>query len=232
MVAESNLEHLVRQVDDICSLIIKLPPSIQEEGQQFPTPYLVLIDWGHNERDYTAGHPDDAKRLSPEGWNRMTHIRIWAEHAWTKYGVRSVVHPHDGGYIEFKDEIKKLMQEIPHEIAGFCLDTGHLYYSKMDPVQWLMDCANRLDYIHFKDINLDNYQKVMTECIRFFDACGKGVICFVGQGIIDYKSINRLLKEIDYHGYITVEQERDPRNCDSSLRDVSQSFAYLKNIGF
>ncbi|MEK4536408.1 hypothetical protein NST21_13910 [Peribacillus sp. FSL K6-1552] len=40
------MEHLVRQVDDICSLIIKLPPSIQEEGQQFPTPYLVLIDWG------------------------------------------------------------------------------------------------------------------------------------------------------------------------------------------
>lgn len=47
------------------------------------------------------------------------------------------------------------MQDIPHEIAGLCLDTGHLYYSKMDPVQWLMHCANRLDYIHFKDINLD-----------------------------------------------------------------------------
>ncbi|WP_053346048.1 sugar phosphate isomerase/epimerase family protein [Peribacillus butanolivorans] len=134
--------------------IIKIPPSIQEEGQQFPTPYLVLIDWGH-ERDYTAGHPDDAKRLSPEGWNRMTHIRIWAEHSWTRYGVRLVVHPHAGGYIEFKDEIKKLMKDIPHEIAGLCLDTAHLYYSKMDPVQWLMDCANRLDYIHFKDINLD-----------------------------------------------------------------------------
>ncbi|MEK4536409.1 hypothetical protein NST21_13915 [Peribacillus sp. FSL K6-1552] len=53
----------------------------------------------------------------------MTHIRILAERAWTKYGVRSVVHPHAGGYIEFEDEIKKLMQDIPHEIAGLCL--GH-----------------------------------------------------------------------------------------------------------
>ncbi|MFB7641582.1 hypothetical protein [Peribacillus butanolivorans] len=43
------MEHLVHQVDDICSLIIKLPPSIHEVGQQFPTPYLVLIDWGHDE---------------------------------------------------------------------------------------------------------------------------------------------------------------------------------------
>ncbi|MGW6254338.1 hypothetical protein ACWF7H_23755 [Peribacillus butanolivorans] len=60
MVADSNLEHLVRQVDDICSLIIKLPPSIHKVGQQFPTPYPVLIDWGHDERGYTAGHPDDA----------------------------------------------------------------------------------------------------------------------------------------------------------------------------
>ncbi|WMX58160.1 sugar phosphate isomerase/epimerase [Peribacillus sp. R9-11] len=134
--------------------------------------------------------------------------------------------------IEFEDEIKEHMQDIPHKISGLCLDTEHLYYSKMDPVQWLRDCANRLDYIHFKDINLDKYQQIMTECIRFFEVCSKGVMCPIGKGIIDYKSINRLLKVIDYHGHITVEQERDPRNCDNSLPDVSQSLAYLKSIGY
>jgi inosose dehydratase len=227
LVAESNVDKLVDQVDDICSLLTKLPPTPQEKDQHFPTPYLVLIDWGHDERDYTAGHPDQAKRLSTKDWNNMmAHIRTLAERAWTKYGIRSVIHPHAGGYIEFEDEIKKLLQDIPYETAG------HLYYSKMNPVQWLQDCADRLDYIHFKDIDLEIYHQVMGERIRFFDACGKGVMCPIGQGSIDYHSINKLLKEINYHGYITIEQERDPRNSDTSLRDVSQSIAYLKSVGF
>ncbi len=53
-------------------------------------------------------------------------------------------------------------------------------------------------------------------------------MCPIGQGIINYDSIHKLLKDIHYHGYITIEQERDPRNSDTSLRDVSQSIAYLK----
>ncbi|MBI0577800.1 TIM barrel protein [Neobacillus cucumis] len=232
LVSESNFENLLQQVDDICSLITKLPPTPKEEGQKFPTPYLVIIDWGHDERDYNAGHPDRAPRLSIQDWNKMmNHIRALSERAW-KYGVRPVIHPHAGGYIEFEDEIKKLLEDIPYETAGLCLDTGHLYYSKMDPVQWIRDYADRMDYIHFKDIDLDIYHQVMDEQIRFFDACGKGVMCPIGQGIIDYISIHQLLKEIHYHGYITIEQERDPRNADTSLRDIKQSVDYLKSVGY
>lgn len=233
LVSENNVEKLLHQVDDICSLITKFLKPPMEEGQKFSTPYLVIIDWGHDERDYNAGHPDRAKRIDPKNWNNMmAHIRALAERAWTKYGVRSVIHPHAGGYIEFEDEIKKLIQDIPYEMAGLCLDTGHLYYSKMDPIEWLRDHADRLDYIHFKDINLDIYQQVMGEHIRFFDACAKGVMCPIGQGIIDYQTINKLLKEINYHGYITIEQERDPRNSGTSLRDVKQSLDFLKSIGY
>jgi len=233
LVSEDNLQNLLYQVDDICSLVTKLPNSSIEKGKQYSPPYLVIIDWGHEERDYDAGHPERAKRLSSKDWNNMMkHIRILSERAWNKFGVRPVIHPHAGGYIEFEDEIKKLLEDIPYETAGLCLDTGHLYYSKMDPVQWLRDYSDRLDYIHFKDIDIEIYQEVMEEKIQFFDACAKGVMCPIGQGIIDYNSIHNLLKEIDYHGYITIEQERDPRNCDTSLRDVKQSVDYLKSVGY
>ncbi|WP_338787113.1 sugar phosphate isomerase/epimerase family protein [Metabacillus sp. FJAT-53654] len=233
LVSENNLEKLLSQVDDICSLVTKLPKSPMEEGNRFSPPYLVIIDWGHDERDFNAGHPDRAKRLSTQKWNNMmNHIRILSERAWNKFGVRPVIHPHAGGYIEYEDEIKKLIKDIPYEIAGLCLDTGHLYYSKMDPVQWLRDYSDRLDYIHFKDIDLDIYHQVMGERIRFFDACARGVMCPIGQGIIDYNAIYHLLKEINYRGYITIEQERDPRNSNTSLRDVKQSVDYLKRVGY
>jgi inosose dehydratase len=125
-----------------------------------------------------------------------------------------------------------VLAEIPYETAGLCLDTGHLHYSGMDPVQWLRENSSRLDYIHFKDIDQDVFEQVMGERIAFFAACGKGVMCPIGQGVIDYPAIRRLLDEINYHGYITIEQERDPRNSGTSLRDVKQSLDYLKGVGF
>ena len=44
--------------------------------------------------------------------------------------------------------------------------------------------------------------------------------------------IKEALLEIGYSGYITIEQERDPRNSDTSLRDVKESVTYLKSVGF
>ena len=162
----------------------------------------------------------------------MRHIRGIAEAA-KKWGVRAVVHPHAGGYIEFADEIDKLAEDIPYDVAGLCLDTGHLYYSGMDPVEWLRKYADRLDYIHFKDINPVVYKQVLSEHIRFFEGCGKGSMCPIGTGCLDYPAIYKLLtEELHYAGYITIEQERDPRNSATSLRDVKQSLDYLKKIGF
>jgi len=58
-------------------------------------------------------------------------------------------------------------------------------------------------------------------------------MCPLGTGCIDYPAIYDLLtKELSYEGYITIEQERDPRNAATSLRDVKASIDYLKSIGF
>ncbi len=233
LVTSSNLPNLLRQADEICALITKLPQVARAQGQHFPTPYLVVIDWGHEERDYAAGHGDAAPRL-PQAVRGgvIAHIKAIADLAWRKHGVRTVIHPHAGGYIEFADEIRQVIADIPYETAGLCLDTGHLYYSGMEPVTWLRENAGRLDYIHFKDIDLDVYRQVMGERIRFFDACGKGVMCPIGKGVVDYPAIRQLLQDIDYHGYITIEQERAPRNAGGSLGDVMQSLDYLKSVGF
>lgn len=233
LVAPSNLPNLLQQTDDICRLITQLPRPAMDDGARFPVPYLVVMDWGHEERDYNAGHSERAPRLSKPAWAAMmSHIGAIAELARDRYGVRTVIHPHAGGYIEFEDEIRQVIADIPHEVAGLCLDTGHLYYSGMDPVQWLRDHADRLDYVHFKDIDVKVYQQVMGERIAFFDACAKGVMCPIGKGCIDYQAVRQVLSDIDYHGYITIEQERDPRNSGTSLRDVTESLNYLHGAGF
>ena len=58
-------------------------------------------------------------------------------------------------------------------------------------------------------------------------------MCPIGTGMLDYPAIYKVLtEEIHYNGYITVEQERDPRNVATSLRDVTASCDYLHSLGF
>ena len=232
LVSPENRDTLLRQTDEICAFIKSLPDMASAAGQRFPAPYLTVMDWGHDERDYAAGHADRAPRLSDAAWAGMVaNIRAIAELARDRYGVRAVIHPHAGGYIEFADEVERIAADVPAAVAGLCLDTGHTFYAGMDPVATLERYADRLDYIHFKDIDATVFATVMGERIRFFDACAKGVMCPIGRGIIDYPAIRELLARIGYAGFITVEQERDPRHAGGSLSDVKASRDYLRGIG-
>ncbi len=234
LVSADNLPALLRQADEIGALLKALPPPASEPGQRRPAPYLVIIDWGHRERDLAAGRSDAAPRLSDADWARMVdHIRQIADLARERHGIRSVIHPHAGGCIEFADEIRRIAADIPDATAGLCLDTGHLHYSGMDPVAWLREFAHRLDYVHFKDVDAARHREVLAGApVPFFEACARGVMCPIGQGSLDYPAIRAVLQEIGYQGHITVEQERDPRQADTSLRDVRISRDFLRGIGF
>lgn len=179
------------------------------------------MDWGHTERDFAAGHSDRAPRLNAGQWAAMvSHVRQIASVARHEFGVRAVIHPHAGGYIEFADEIDRIMADIPHAVAGLCLDTGHLVYSGMDPVEWLKRHADRLDYVHFKDIDALVFQQVLGEHIAFFAACGRGVMCPIGKGVIDYARAPDIaghwLQRLHHRraGTRSAQRRLQPRRCD------------------
>jgi inosose dehydratase len=232
LASPANRNNLLQQTDDICALISGLPRIAPLARRRFAPPYLTIMDWGHDERDFASGHSERAPRLSNSAWAGMVaNIEAIADLART-YGVRAVIHPHAGGYIEFADEISRIAADIPPDAAGFCIDTGHTLYAGMDPVRTLDQYAGRIDYVHFKDIDARVLADVMGRRIRFFEACGEGVMCPIGRGMIDYPAIRLALARIDYQGVITVEQERDPRDAGGSLADVKASRDYLRSVGF
>lgn len=233
LVATANRDNLERQTRRICAVITALPKPPTAPGQRHAAPYLTVMDWGHDARDYAAGHSDRAIRLDDAAWAGMVaNIRAIARIARDEFGVRAVIHPHAGGHIEFADEIGRILRDVPASEAGLCLDTGHTAYAGMDPVAMLDRNWDRLDYIHFKDIDPARQAEVMARRIRFFDACALGVMCPIGDGCIDYPAILSLLERRGYAGFITVEQERDPRNAGGTLADVAKSRRYLEQVGF
>ncbi|TKI03006.1 TIM barrel protein [Martelella alba] len=233
LVSEDNFPNLIFLTHSICRNLSRIPTPEKNKTTRFSAPYLVLIDFGNPQRARFAGHPDISPRLATEDWYRMiTHIKHIAVIAWNEYNVRPVIHPHAGGCIEFADEIDRLANDIPYTTAGLCLDTGHLYYSGMDPAAWLVRYFSRLDYLHFKDVNKTIQQDALNAGLDFFTAAAAGAMCPLGQGSIDYPSVRKILKEKDYQGWVTIEQERDPRNVGGSLGDVMESLRYLQTMGF
>ena len=228
-----NRAALLRQTAEICALITALPRPAKHPGQRFAAPYLTVMDWGHEARDYAAGHADRALRLDRDAWRGMlANIRAIAAVARDEFGVRVVIHPHAGGHIEFADEIERIAGDVAAEEAGLCLDTGHLTYAGMDPIATIRTYWERTDYLHFKDIDGVKFQEMLGRKIRFFEACAQGVMCPIGHGIVDYAGIRALLTQLGYAGYITIEQERDPRNNGSILEDLAASREFLARTGF
>lgn len=233
LVSEAHFPAIVELTHNICRNLSNVPTAEKVHGKNAPAPYLVIIDFGNPERAKYAGQSDKAPRLSTEEWQRMMqHITTLSDIAWREYGVRPVIHPHAGGCIEYADELAQLVNDIPHEVAGLCLDTGHLYYSGMDPITYLQRYWERIDYLHFKDINDAVWRDAIARGLDFFTACAEGVMCPIGKGAIDYPAVRAFLAERNYQGWITIEQERDPRNADTSLRDVTASLHYLQSVGF
>ncbi|MCS6037648.1 sugar phosphate isomerase/epimerase [Klebsiella pneumoniae subsp. pneumoniae] len=75
-----------------------------------------------------------------------------------------------------------------------CLDTGHLYYAGMDPLDWLDRYYHRLDYLHFKDCRPRRFISALSMRVSTSSLpAPKGVMCPLGSGAADYPAVKAVL---------------------------------------
>jgi inosose dehydratase len=195
--------------------------------------HLVLIDAISPRRAPTAGRADEAEQMEPDEWvafrNRIVTIaRMGAE----VYGLTVSIHAHAGGFIEFEPELERLLDEVAPEVLNICFDTGHHAYAGYDPIAFMKRHMDRISYIHFKDIDPAVKARVIANRTGFYDACGQGIFCNLGQGDVNFQAVRRLLLERGYRGWCTVEQDCDPTLDISPIADAKANRDYLTSIGF
>lgn len=189
--------------------------------------HLVIVDQPSEERAACAGQGERARRLSaPESNGYVDRLVRIADQA-QEHGIRAVLHPHAGTYVEFGDEIDAVFARIPAEAMGMCLDTGHLAYAGVDLVDVVHRYADRIEHVHLKDV--DGRQLTLTRQAKrgFWDSIAAGIFCPVGEGIIDFPAFMAALRDIDYQGSATIEQDRHPASTSDPCRDLQRSVAYL-----
>jgi len=195
--------------------------------------HLVLIDSISPRRAPTAGRASEAEQMDAAEWTAYRgriaeSARIGAE----EYGLTVGIHAHAGGFIDFEPELEKLLDEVDEKILKICFDTGHHSYAGFDPVAFMKRHMSRISYMHFKDIDPKVKAAAIANRTGFYDACGQGIFCNLGQGDVDFPAVRQLLVDAGFEGWCTVEQDCDPTLDVRPVDDARANREYLESIGF
>jgi inosose dehydratase len=196
-------------------------------------PVIVLSDENASVplRAERAGRIRPEDGMNPSQWERFADgaMRL-ARSVREQTGLRTVFHPHCGGYVEAPWEIDGLMERTDPEVLGLCLDTGHVTFGGGRAEDVLARYADRVWHVHFKDCAHDVAGRARAEGWDYLRAVRQGVFCELGQGEVDFRRTLDALLLQDYGGWIVVEQDILPgmgAPADSAVRNRT----YLRQLG-
>jgi inosose dehydratase len=134
------------------------------------------------------------------------------------HGILPSVHPHANTAIMFEDEIDFIMQNTDPALVGFAPDTAHLKVGKCDPVAICERYKNRISFTHIKDVKGTLTSTGMKEGVEVYSD-----FLELGTGDVDLDGVFKVLKSVNYGGYLCVELDTAPKSNIESAR---------KNLGF
>ncbi len=221
--------HDPAQWDDVMDGATRTCKALKAHGAE----HLVLIDSISERRAPTAGRAGEAEQMDAGDWTAFrdriaTVARLGAE----EYGLTVGIHAHAAGFMDFEPELERLLDEVDDSILKICFDTGHHSYAGFDPVAFMRRHIDRISYMHFKDISPEVKADVIAKRTGFYDACGQGIFCNLGEGDVDFPAVRQILLTAGFEGWCTVEQDCDPTLDVSPIDDARANREYLESIGF
>ncbi len=196
--------HDATKWDEVMDASLRTCRALTAHGAK----HLVLIDSISPRRAPTAGRPKEAVQMSEPDWrNFVDRIRTVARMGTEEFGLTVSIHPHAAGFVDFEPEIERLLNETSSKLLKICLDTGHSHYAGFDPVPFMDRHIERISYMHFKDINPAVRADVVAKRTGFYEACGQGIFCNLGDGVTNFEAVRDKLLDNGFQGWCTVEQD-------------------------
>ncbi|MCX6634046.1 MAG: sugar phosphate isomerase/epimerase [Acidobacteria bacterium] len=135
--------------------------------------------------------PDETKAIS----NMAKIMNEVGKIALEQYGIKTGVHNHVDGLIENPRQIDQLMEETDPRYFNLSPDTAQIWMGGGDPLRMLEKYKRRIVYIHYKDIRA--YHRGLR---GYLDN-----VIELGRGILDFPAMHRILKSVNYQGWITID---------------------------
>ena len=124
-------------------------------------------------------------------------------------GLIPSYHPHLGSIAQAPEQIDSLFAATS---IGLCADVAHIAAGGGDPVAVIRKYADRLAYVHLKDLNQES-----------------NAFLPLGAGDLDLNAIIAEVVDAGYHDWITVELDGYEGDEDEAAK---RSLTFLQNVTF
>lgn len=173
-----------------------------------PPPRPTIADQGSEDR---RAHPGSGRYgHSPAGWERFAAGLAIVVARCRERGYEPAFHNETGTYVQTPDDIETVLSLSD---VGLCLDTGHLLIAGGDPVGAVSRWGRRIIQVHVKDVDRRTFGRIVAEGAPTQAIWSREVFPRLGDGDLDVDALLRALGEIDYHGWLVVEQDILPRDA-------------------
>jgi sugar phosphate isomerase/epimerase len=129
-----------------------------------------------------------------------------------EFGIGIAIHPHGpvGKQLHRWYSAEAILQAVQnrHRLIGTCLDTGHLIRSAQDPFNRKLDPAQQVRAMGARNFGLhlkDHDNAKQTDVVY-------------GRGVLNVPEVLRALREVRFHGYISIEYEANPQNPSPDMQ--------------
>jgi inosose dehydratase len=123
--------------------------------------------------------------------------------------IKLTLEPHHGNVLEQPDDFQQVLDAIPDERVGVCIDTGHFHTSGVDTLATIRQFSSRIYAVHLKD---------------HIGAISVGI----GRGELNLREIITTFQDIDYQGDLTLELEVE--DTENLPRYTEEAYFYLSGM--
>lgn len=202
------------------------------------SPFVVLSDENasHPVRLRHAGRVTPEMGLSESEWRMfaagVTHVALAVLN---ETGLRCVFHHHCAGFVETPEEIERLLSLTDPRVVGLVFDTGHYAFGSGRPsaevvMEGLQRFGARVEYVHLKDCSPEIAARAAQEGWNYHEAVRHGVFCELGQGCVPFDRVIDWLRQRNYDGFVTVEQDVLP-GMGTPKESALRNREYLRRLG-
>lgn len=157
-------------------------------------------------REYRA--KKGVQKMNADEWKMFTDGLNEAGEFCAGMGMTLVYHVHTGTVIETHEETEKMCAMTDPGKVFVLADTGHLRFCDVDIPKFYRTFADRIRYVHLKDIRPLVLRVVKEFNIDFNNAVLAGIFTVPGDGCVEFPEVFKILADTAYQGWMVVEAEQ------------------------
>jgi len=173
---------------------------------------------------------DSRPVLDEKGWDTLLRNLDRISALTAEHGIKAVLHPHVGTMVENTAEVQRVLDGSD---MALCLDTGHLLIGGTDPAELTRQAPDRIAHTHLKDVDESIAAKVRSGRLTYSEGVKAGMYRPLGTGDVNVEAILKTLRENNYQGWYTLEQDtiltEEPTGV-GPVRDVAISADYVRGL--